>query len=264
MTTYPSAGPVRACSRRPAASHRRRGAALTAAVCAVLAGALAGCAAEDPDAGTNGVGKLPADQIQTKAQTAARGAGTVRLAGDLVSQGRTYKLDMRLGQNGAQGQLSTKAATFQLLRVGDALYLKANAGFWEREKGAAPSKNDGTAASKLIGKYVKVPASDPVYKRFSGFTDKSTLLSSLLGLHGKLTAGERGAVDGTRTIRIAAAQGSGGTLDVSLEGKPYPLRLRRAGGAGEVRLTDWGKPVDLRAPAADQVIDYGKSITIGD
>lgn len=111
---------------------------------------------------------------------------------------------------------------------------------------------------------MKVPASDPVYKRFSGFTDKSTLLSSLLGLHGKLTAGERGAVDGTRTIRIAAAQGSGGTLDVSLEGKPYPLRLRRAGGAGEVRLTDWGKPVDLRAPAADQVIDYGKSITIGD
>nr|WP_079193820.1 hypothetical protein [Streptomyces sp. CB02923] len=237
---------------------------MTAAVSAVLAGALTGCATEDPDAGTNGVGKLPADAIQTKAQTAARGAGTVRLSGNLVSQGRTYKLDMRLGPEGARGELSTKAATFQLLRVGDALYLKADAGFWAREKNANPSKNDEAAAAKLVGKYVKVPSKDPVYKRFSGFTDKDVLLGSLLGLHGKLATGDRGTLDGTRTIRIAAAQGAGGTLDVSLEGKPYPLRLRRAGGAGEVRLTDWGQPVQLQAPADSQIIDYGKSITIGD
>ncbi|MEU2789583.1 hypothetical protein [Streptomyces sp. NPDC007100] len=243
--------------------HRRRG-VLPGAVCAVLVAALAGCAAEDPDAGTNGVGKLPADKIQAKAQEAARGAGTVRLSGNLVSQGRTYKLDMRLGKDGGRGELSTKAATFQLLRVGDALYLKADAGFWAREKNANPSKNDEAAASKLVGKYVKVPATDPVYKRFSGFTDKDVLLGSLLGLHGKLAAGERGTLGGTRTIRIAASQGAGGTLDVSLEGKPYPLRLRRAGGAGEVRLADWGQPVELRAPEASQVIDYGKQITIGD
>lgn len=264
MTAFPSAGPAGACSRRPAAPHRRRGATLTAAVCAVLAGALAGCATEDPDAGTNGVGRLPADKIQAKAQTAARGAGTVRLSGNLVSQGRTYKLDMRLGPQGARGELATTAATFQLLRVDGALYLKADAGFWAREKNANPSKNDGTSVAKLVGKYVKVPSSDPVYKRFSGFTDKDVLLGSLLGLHGKLTTGDRGTLDGTRTIRIAAGQGAGGTLDVSLEGEPYPLRLRRAGDAGEVRLTDWGKPVQIQAPADSQVIDYGKSITLGD
>ncbi|MFH8348452.1 hypothetical protein [Streptomyces sp. NPDC018045] len=230
----------------------------------MLAGALAGCASKDPDAGTNGVGKLPADKIQAKAQTAARGAGTVRLSGHLVSQGRTYKLDMRLGPEGARGELATKAATFQLLRVGGALYLKADAGFWAREKSANPSTNDETAVSKLVGKYVKVPASDPVYRRFSGFTDKGVLLSSLLGLHGTLATGDRGTLDGTRTIRIAAGQGAGGTLDVSLEGKPYPLRLRRAGGAGEVRLTDWEKPVEIQAPADSQIIDYGKQITLGD
>nr|WP_244420226.1 hypothetical protein [Streptomyces hygroscopicus] len=230
------------------------------ASCAVLAAALTGCGGEeDPDAGTNGVGKLPASKIEAKARAAAQRADTVHLSGNVVSQGRTYKLDMSLAKDGAKGELTTKAAAFQLLRVEDALYLKANAAFWAGEKsGAQGAPNQ--AADKLGGKYVKVPATDPVYKRFSGFTDKDTLLAGLLGLHGKLTTGDRSDINGVRTIRVAGGAGSGGTLDVSLEGTPYPLRLRRAGGAGVVRLADWGKSVDLKAPAKDQVVDYGSKI----
>ncbi|MEU6327588.1 hypothetical protein ABZ851_09915 [Streptomyces sp. NPDC047049] len=231
------------------------------AACAVLAVAVTGCGGgEDPDAGTNGVGKLPAAKIESKARAAAQRAETVHLSGNVVSQGRTYKLDMRLAKDGAKGELTTKAAAFQLLRVGDALYLKANAAFWAGEKGGGSGK-PSQAAGKLDGKYVKVPASDPVYQRFSGFTDKDTLLAGLLGLHGKLTAGNRGDIDGVRTVRVAAGAGSGGTLDVSLEGTPYPLRLQRAGGAGVVRLADWGRSVDLKAPPRDQVVDYGSKIS---
>ncbi|MFI9047496.1 hypothetical protein [Streptomyces sp. NPDC053427] len=257
MTATPSGTRPRALTGR-----RRTGrAALVGAVCAGLAAALAGCGGEDPDAGTNGVGKLPAAKIESKARAAAERADTVRLSGNVVSQGRTYKLDMRLAKNGAKGELSTKAAAFSLLRVGDALYLKADAAFWAGEKSANSGTPDESAAAKLGGKYVKVPAADPVYKRFSGFTDKDTLLGSLLGLHGKLATGDRSDIDGVRTIRVTAAAGSGGTLDVSLEGTPYPLRLQRAGGAGVVRLDDWGKSVDLRAPAKDQVVDYGSRIS---
>ncbi|MEV0372960.1 hypothetical protein AB0I10_24570 [Streptomyces sp. NPDC050636] len=245
------------------AGPRRTGrAALVGAVCAALAAVLAGCGAEeDPDAGTNGVGKLPAKKIEAKAMAAAKRAETVRLSGNVVSQGRTYKLDMRLAKDGAKGELTTKAAAFQLLRVGNALYLKADAAFWAGEKGGKSGTPDEAAAAKLGGKYVKVPSADPVYKRFSGFTDKDVLLSSLLGLHGKLTAGGRGDVDGVRTVRLSGGAGSGGTLDVSLEGTPYPLRFKRAGGAGVVRLDDWGKSVDLKAPAKDQVVDYGQKIS---
>ncbi|MFG2862084.1 hypothetical protein [Streptomyces sioyaensis] len=250
----PGAGP-----RSPSGTRRTGRAALVAAVCAALAAALTGCGGEDPDAGTNGLGKLPPTKIESKARAAAQRAGTVHLSGNVVSQGRTYKLDMSLAKDGAKGELTTKAAAFQVLRVGDALYLKADASFWAGEKGGAA----GGAASKLDGKYVKVPAADPVYKRFSGFTDKDTLLAGLLGLHGKLTAGDRSDVDGVRTIRLAAAGGAGGTLDVSLDGTPYPLRLQRAGGAGVLRLDDWGKRVDLKAPAGGQVVDYGSKIGKG-
>ncbi|GDY76881.1 hypothetical protein SAV31267_063660 [Streptomyces avermitilis] len=55
------------------------------------------------------------------------------------------------------------------------------------------------------------------------------LLDGLLTLHGTLATDGHHDQSGVRTIRITGEKGSGGTLDVSLEGKPYPLRLVRAG-----------------------------------
>ena len=96
-------------------------------------------------------------------------------------------------------------------------------------------RGDAKAAGKLADKYVKVPQSDPVYKKFSGFTDKDVLLGGLLTLHGTLQTDGRHEQAGVRTIRITGDEGDGGSLDVSLEGTPYPLRLVRAGSAGTAR-----------------------------
>ncbi|MET9876647.1 hypothetical protein ABZZ36_18760 [Actinacidiphila glaucinigra] len=214
----------------------------------LLAGAT-GCAG-DPDAGTNGVGKLPAETIEKRARTAADAADTVRLTGTVVSKGLTYTLDMRLRGNGGLGEVTSKGSTFELLRVGDDLYLKAGAGFYGDQVGA-----------KLKNKYVKVPAADPAYDQFSGFTDKEVLLEGLFVLRGALTVGDHRTVGGVRTIAVSADGGDGGTIDVSLEGKPYPLRYERAGGAGTLTMDDWGKDFTLRAPDEDDVVDYGKAVT---
>ncbi|MEU1373380.1 hypothetical protein ABZ442_06925 [Streptomyces triculaminicus] len=258
---------------------RTRNAALVGALCVGLSAALTACggaAAEDPDAGTNGVGKLEAPAIQDKARAAARGAEAVHLSGNVVSQGRTYRIDMRLKKNGGMGRVSSSsdASAFELLRVGEELYLKAPAGFWA--KGASPSASaapapkasasksgDATAAAgKLDDKYVKVPSDDPSYQQFKGFTDKDVLLDGLLGLHGELARGERGSVGGVRTVRVTGAKGGGGTLDVSLVGTPYPLRVQRAGGAGQLELDGWGKDFALAVPAKSQTVDYGKQLRI--
>ncbi|OSC71179.1 hypothetical protein B5181_07395, partial [Streptomyces sp. 4F] len=60
---------------------RIRRAALIGAVCAltVTGAGLTGCSSEDPDAGTNGLGKLPADKIHAKTRSAAGSAEAVRL-----------------------------------------------------------------------------------------------------------------------------------------------------------------------------------------
>ncbi|GAA5043113.1 hypothetical protein [Streptomyces sp. SID10815] len=240
---------------------RIRRTVLRGALCAVsvVAGAgLTGCSGDDPDAGTNGVGKLPAAQIQSRTRAAADSAGAVHVSGDVVSNGRTYRLDMRLKPDGGTGSVTSQGVAFGLLRVGEQLYLKADAAFWNHADDAG--KGDGGAAGKLDGKYVKVPQGDPSYQRFSGFTDKKALLDGLLTLHGTLATDGRHEASGVRTIRLTGAGGTGGTLDVSLEGSPYPLRLQRAGGAGTLGFSEWNKDFPLTQPAKDQTVDYGKQL----
>lgn len=250
----------------PISQGRSRRAMLAGAVCALLVTgtALTGCS-EDPNEGTNGVGRLPADQIQSRAQKAAGSVDTVRLHGTVVTSGRTYTLDMRLKEKGGVGSVTTKGETFRLLRIDDELYLKADAGFWgqgaaEGEGGGEDRKADAAAADKLASKYVKVPQGDPSYQKFIGFTDKSVLLSGLLTLHGKLATDGHHEQSGVRTIRVTGDEGSGGTLDVSLEGKPYPVRLVRAGKAGTLTFSAWGTDFPLEKPAKDDTLDYGKQL----
>ncbi|MGW7526457.1 hypothetical protein [Streptomyces sp. NPDC054783] len=241
---------------------RTRRAALVTSICVcALTGmaVLAGCGGEDPDAGTNGVGKLPADRIQAKTRAAAQGAPAVRLSGTVVTSGRTYRLDMRLKADGGTGSVTSKGATFKLLRVGKQLYLKADADFWNQAGGKGGGSGDG-AATKLDGKYVKVPQDDPAYRKFSGFTDKDVLLDGLFTLHGSLATDGHHDDAGTRTIRITGDKGSGGSLDVSLEGTPYPLRLVRGGGAGTLSFSDWGKDFAVAEPAKSDTVDYGQQL----
>jgi hypothetical protein len=228
---------------------RLRTAAFVGALCAGLAVTGTGCGA-DPDEGTNGVGKLSADQIEDKAKAAAGAADSVHLSGTLVSGGKSFSLDMRLKKDGGSGEVKSKDDTFQLLRVGEQLYLKASAAFWGQSE----------SAGKLGDKYVKVPEGDPSYKQFRGFTDMTVLLDSLLGLDGKLAKGDYTKVGPTRAVLLTSDAGKGGKLSVSLEGTPYPLRMERAGGAGRVELAEWGKPFPLEAPPQDQTLDYGSQL----
>ncbi|WP_019889225.1 hypothetical protein [Streptomyces purpureus] len=244
----------------PPASRTRR-AALPVALCVGLVAVLSGCG-DDPDEGTNGVGKLEAAAIESKARSTAGAAKAVRLSGTLVSKGGTYKLNMRLKQSGAAGSVVTKNSTFELLRVGDALYLKADKGFWSHgEGGEAPSQSDTEAADKLDDKYVKVPQDDPSYKQLRGFTDMGPLLKGLISLHGEVVKGDRDKIGDKRTIRVLGGQrGEGGAMDVSLDGEPYPLQFARGGGAGVVVLSEWNKDFPLAPPSQDQTVDYGKQL----
>ncbi|WP_246574484.1 hypothetical protein [Streptomyces genisteinicus] len=244
MTPLPSAG-------------RAGRAALAAVLCAGLAVGLTACG-EDPDAGTNGIGKLGAEEIEEKARAAVDGADAVRLSGSLVSKDGTYKLNMRLKQEGASGSVTSKDNTFELLRIGDALFLKADAGFWIGADGdGEEGKADAEAAKKLGDKYVKVPQNDPSYKRFRVFTEMDVLLDGLLGMQGELSKGDRTQVGGVKTVKVLADEGSGGVLDVSLIGEPYPLQFARAAGAGVLLLGEWDKDFPLAEPAEDDILDYG-------
>ncbi|WP_104531111.1 hypothetical protein [Streptomyces specialis] len=239
---------------------RRIPAATAAAACAgALALTLGACGGSaDPDEGTNGIGDLPAAEIEERARQAAVDASAVRLSGTVTSEGRSYRLDVRLSEEGGVGEVSAEGMTFELLRVGDELFLKADEAFWESE--GIPEELETDPAEKLDGKYVRVAPEDPAYAQLSGFTDKETLLEGLLTLEGERETGDRGEIQGVRTIRVEADGGVGGAMDVSLDGVPYPMRLERGGAAGELTMDDWGEEFELRAPGEDDIVDYGDDI----
>ncbi|MFE3097795.1 hypothetical protein ACFXG1_28720 [Streptomyces sp. NPDC059248] len=267
MTLLPSVS--RRSGPRPAAPRtlRTRRAALAAALCAGLVAGTAGCGEkEDPDKGTNGLGKLTATEIDDRARTAADAAKAVRLSGTLVGKGGTYKLNMRLKDGGGTGSVTAGEETFELLRIGDDLYLKADADFWTTrgEDGAEPTKWGAEAADKLDDKYVKVPKDDPAYDQFRGFTDKDAMLEGFLGMQGELEKGDRTKIGDIRTIKVSAGEGAGGELDVSLEGAPYPVQFARAGGAGVLTLAEWDVDFPLAPPRQSAVVDYGRDLGTSD
>lgn len=244
----------------------RRDTAVAGALCVGLAAVLTACGGEDEGPkGSNGVDGLSAPKIEKKTRAAVERARSVRLSGTVVSKGQTYRLEMRLKQNGGVGEVSSKGGdTFELMRVDKDLYLKADSEFWaHKEQGddAKPSEADVAAAGKLEGKYVKVPHEDPAYEQLSVFTDMRVMLDGLLTLDGERDTGDHGEVDGTATLQLRAGEGKGGMFEVALDGTPYPLRLERGGSAGTVRLDDWNKSFALSAPKEEQVVDYGEAVS---
>jgi hypothetical protein len=239
--------------------------AVAAGLCAALVLLLAGCA----DEGTNGVSDLSVRAIEKKARAAADSADSVRLSGTVVTKGQAYRLEMRLQKSGGIGEVSTRDGdNFQLLRVDDTLYLKADSDFWIQQQKADggdgnAGKADRAAAKQLEGKYVKVPETDSAYDKLSVFTRMRVLLDGLLTMKGDRERGDDLTVEGVPTACVTADGGRGGTMYVALDGKPYPLRMERGGGAGTVRLDDWDKKFALRAPKDAQIVDYGKKISPG-
>ncbi len=103
-------------------------------LCTVVTGTgLTGCGSGDPDAGTNGVGKLPAGTIESQDRAAAKSASALRLSGTVVGNGGRYTLDMRLKSDGGTGSVTSRTGSFKVLRVGPHLFLKADAAFWNQE-----------------------------------------------------------------------------------------------------------------------------------
>ncbi|GAB3126106.1 hypothetical protein GCM10027160_49420 [Streptomyces calidiresistens] len=243
-------------------------AALSGAICAaVLTGAgLTGCggSSPEPEEEVNELVSQPAEVIEERAMEAALAADAVRLTGDIITEGRKFRIDMRLGPDGGIGEVSTQGMNFELLRVGEDLFLKADGAFWQHqwEDGDEEAEAGIDPSGTLEGKYVKVAPDDPVYGTLSGFTEKNTMIPLLITMEGERSTGERGEIDGIETIGVLAGEGAGGVLDVALVGDPYPLRFARAGEAGQLSLLDWDQEFTLRAPKEEDILDYGDKMIL--
>jgi hypothetical protein len=205
----------------------------------------------------NGVEKLSAAAIVTKAKKAARRAAAVHIKGDTTDNGGRIRFDMHLlADKGGTGTLTVQGGTVQIIRAGRQVYMRGSKAFWTAAAGPG-------VAELVAGRYLKMPASDKSMAGLIAFTDLDQFMTELLKqMHpAAMHKGAQKDAAGRRAITVTEPGADGGILYVALDGKPYPLRMESLPGSkdeGKVEFLDYDKPFTLRTPPASQTIDISK------
>ncbi len=211
---------------------------------------LAGCGGGGSSS-SNGVASKSATDIVAAAKTAATGASAVHISGKIVSGGTPIALDLTLVRGkGGTGHMSENGVGFDIVRVGDKVYIRGSEAFYKAFAGP-------TAAALLKGKWLEGSATTGQLASLSTLTDMQQFFSGALDSHGALTKGAESTVNSQKVIAIKD-NAKGGTLFIATTGKPYPTELQSPadGKDGTVNFDGWDKTVTIVAPKG--AIDISK------
>ena len=194
----------------------------------------------------NGIAALSPEQIVGKAKAALAAAKTVRVKGVGEDPDGRVAIDMRYGPDGAFGTFGPEGLPVNLVRRGDAVYLKAGRGFWT---GYA----DPAVAKLLAGKNLKATRGDERFTALTDFTDLEKSAYDFLDLSGPLSKRGATTVDGIPAVEVVDTSDEGGTLYVATTGQPYPLSVGSS--SDKLTFTDYGKPVTIPLAPTTQIVD---------
>jgi hypothetical protein len=215
--------------------------ALALVLTAVL---LAGCGgSSNKESASNGEASKSANQVLADAKAAATQADSAHVKGSIVSGGTPIKLDLSMARaKGAKGTMSTNGLSFDLVRVGDTLYIKGSDDFYKHFAGAA-------VAQLLHGKWLKASATQGQLKSLAPLTNIRALLAGISANHGKLANKGTTTYNGQKVVEIRDTSDNS-RLYVAATGKPYPVAI--VGGkkneSGTITFGDWSSGVSLSAP----------------
>ena len=217
-----------------------RALALTLVLATMLA---AGCGSGHSSAAkSNGEASKPPIRVLKDAKAAVASASSVHVAGSVVSGGNPITLDLSMVTGkGAKGSLTTQGFAFDLVRLGDTVYIKGSDDFYKHFAGAA-------VAQLLHGKWLKATNNGRLAS-LAPLTDINALFGKVAANHGKL------ANDGAKTFKgqkVAAIRDTSDNskLYVAATGKPYPVAIvgGKKGQSGTITFGDWNESVSLSAP----------------
>ena len=214
--------------------------ALALVLTAVL---LAGCGSSKKESASNGEASKPPTQVLADAKAAATNAASVHVAGSIVSGGTPIKLDLSMARGkGAKGSMSTNGLSFDLVRVGDTVYIQGSDEFYKHFAGAA-------VAQLLHGKWLKASATQGQLKSLAPLTSIGALFTGISTHHGKLASEGTTTYHGQKVAEIRDTSDNS-KLYVAATGKPYPVAIvgAKQGQSGTVTFDDWNSHVSLSPP----------------
>ncbi|MEV7193464.1 hypothetical protein AB0N81_16905 [Streptomyces sp. NPDC093510] len=217
-----------------------------AAACAAAVIGVTGCGGDGGD--KDPFDGMSADKIADKASKASKDAGSFTMKGQMKQKGEASNIEFAVAESGdCKGTMgSQKSGTAEFLSVGKVSYVKADDKFWEGQGGSA-------AAELVKGRWVKSAAKeDSVCNPDDMF--KSDKLKNL-------KREDDSEVDGKKAAVLTQKKGKETTtFYVAMEGKPYFLKVVNKGSddPGSITFGGYGKPVDVKAPPAKDVVDPQK------
>ena len=216
----------------------------------VLAAALfAGCGSSGKSAKSNGEESKPAAAVLADAKEAATQASSAHVSGSISSDGTPITLDLTTARGkGAKGSMSTSGLSFDLVRIGDTIYIRGSDAFLKHFAGAA--------AQLLHGKWLKASATRGRLRSLAPLTSLAALFGGITTHHGKLVNDGKTTYKGQPVVAIRDTSDNS-KLYVAATGKPYPVALVGSKKQpGTITFGDWNKSVSLSAPSG--AIDISK------
>jgi hypothetical protein len=210
----------------------------------VLTVALLSACGGSSSAKSNGQASKPPAQVLANARTAAASASSAHVSGSVRSSGTPITLDLSTARGkGAKGSMSTNGLGFDLIRIGDTVYIRGSDAFYKHFAGAA-------VAQLIHGKWLKAPVTHGRFHSLEPLTDLDLLLAGISSHHGKLVNDGATTYKGAKVVALRDTSDNS-KLFVAATGKPYPVAIVGGGNgkAGTITFGDWNKHVSLTAPS---------------
>lgn len=218
----------------------------------------------------DGFAGLTADQVGDKAVAATKAARTIRMTGQIRSNGEQMSVGLAVDNKGAcTGRLGIEGGNADLRQVNNVMYMKGDAEFWRASLGESGSPGPGSEGviGLVKGRWIKMPAGSA--NDMGRVCDLKAMLAELdknKSDRKGLTKGKDAEVGGRpATTLVKRSGGETTTLYVAKEGEPYLLKVAKTGGdePGTMLFADYNKPVADAAPPVDEVVDLGNLSGLG-
>lgn len=211
---------------------------------------LAGCG--------GGFADEPADTIVKAAAEDMKKLESVRMAGDIATEGQKISIDMQVASGGAcQGSLSMMGGTAELISTGDETWFKPDDAFWEATAGAQADQ-----VKTMVGdKWVVMP---PGQSDVAQLCDLDQLLEQIDSKDGieDPKKGETEDVDGEEAVVVEGKTEEGDPLKawVATEGEHYILKMEVTQGEepGAITFSEFDEDFEVKPPADDEVVDFSQ------
>jgi hypothetical protein len=210
---------------------------------ALAAALLAGCGGQKA-AQPNHEASKPALRVLADARSAATKASSAHVSGHIVSSGTPVTLDLTMARGeGAKGSMSTKGLRFDLVRIGQAAYIRGSDAFLEHFEGPA-------IAQLLHNRWIKLSTDSSRFASLRPLTDLGLLLGKVSSHHGKLANAGKTTYKGSEVVVIRDTSDDS-KLYVAATGTPYPVAIVGGGKgqSGVITFDDWNQHVSLSAPS---------------